>query len=418
MSHDHATERCGCPDYDVTRRSLLKTAGVLSMSGLVTSMVGDVLTSTAYGATNGNVLVVLSLRGGADGLSMVVPHAEAAYAAARPGTKVATSSLLHADPTFGLHPKFAPLSRWWKDGSLAALHAVGLPAPNRSHFEAMEVLEDADPGSAERVGWINRMISSLAGGNVLTGMNLGSTVMPTSLVGPTPTIAAAKLDDLRMPFSDDQRLRGALATMIGTTYGRQGGTVRTAARAAMDLADRAGRIESALDGAGTATYAKYSDAGEALQQAARLIRAGVGVRAVAVDAGGWDHHIGLSWNVASKIEELATNLAAFFTDLGSHADRVTVVTLSEFGRRLQQNGSGGVDHGYGNCVLAMGAGVKGGRYYARWPGLDADDQVDGDLAVTTDYRSVLGEVLGSRFPEVDRSAVFRGVEQTPLGFMA
>ncbi|MEH3032479.1 MAG: DUF1800 family protein [Aeromicrobium erythreum] len=408
---------CGCADYGLTRRSLLKAAGAVGAAGIVTSMIGDALTSTVYGATDANVLVVLSLRGGADGLSMVVPHAEAAYRAARPDTAVATSSLLHADPTFGLHPEFAPLSSWWGDRKVAALHAVGLPAPNRSHFEAMERLEDADPGSPERVGWINRMISSLATGDVLTGMNVGSTTMPTSLVGPAPAVAAEKLDDLQVPFQDDARLRGHVTTMLSSTYGRRGGLARSAANEALALAERAGTIGRALDQDSGATYAKYSDAGEALKQTARLVRAGVGVRAVAIDAGGWDHHTGLRWNVASRIKELATNLDAFFTDLGAHADRVTLVTLSEFGRRLQQNGAGGVDHGYGSCVLAMGAGVDGGKYYARWPGLDEADQVDGDLAVTTDYRTVLAEILASRFPEVDLSTVFPGATGEALGFM-
>lgn len=411
---------CGCPDYSVSRRSLLKTAGLASMAGVATSMFGDVLTSTVYGATNGNVLVVLSLRGGADGLSMVVPHAEAAYAAARPTTKVATTSLLHADATFGLHPAFAPLSPWWSSGQLAALHAVGLPAPNRSHFEAMEAVEDADPGSSARIGWINRMISGLgAAPDVLDQVALGAGSTPTSMMGPAPSLATRRLNDLELPFADDARLLAASTALLRSSYATARGQVGAAGLEALTLGSRATSISSAVKKqAGTATYAPYSDAGDALKHAAELIKAGVGVRAVAVDAGGWDHHVGLAGNVKNSIKELATNLAAFFTDLGPVADRVTVVTLSEFGRRLQENGSAGVDHGYGNCVLAMGAGVKGGQFYARWPGLSDGQQVDGDLAVTTDYRSVLSEILASRFPTVNRSKVFPGVVAKPLGFMA
>ncbi|RYJ06533.1 MAG: DUF1501 domain-containing protein [Actinomycetales bacterium] len=411
---------CGCPDYSVSRRSLLRTAGLATMAGVVTSMVGDVLTSTVYGETDGNVLVVLSLRGGADGLSMVVPHAEAAYARARPTTKVATSTLLHADETFGLHPAFAPLSPWWQGKKLAALHAIGLPAPNRSHFEAMEAVEDADPGSSARVGWINRMISGLSSSpDVLDQLQLGTTTTPTAMIGSAPSLSAVRLDDLAMPLAEDARLLQASSALIRSSYAKAGGMVGAAGIDALDLATRARTIGSAVKNQPSrATYAQYSDAGTALQHAAQLIKAGVGVKAVAIDAGGWDHHVGLSWNVKATIKELATNLAAFFTDLGAAGDRVTVVTLSEFGRRLQENGSAGVDHGYGNCVLAMGAGVRGGQYYARWPGLDAGEQVDGDLAVTTDYRSVLGEILASRFPTVDRSKVFPGVAAAPLGFMA
>lgn len=414
-----ATEPCGCDDYALSRRSLLAAAGAVGLGSVVTSMVGDVLTSTAFGATTGNVLVVLSLRGGADGLSMVVPHAEAAYHAARPSTALKATELLHADATFGLHPEFAPLSSAWTSGSFAAVHAVGLPAPNRSHFEAMEELEDADAGSSARVGWINRMISGLsAEPDVLDAMHLGGTSMPTSLVGPAPTLATRTVDDLTLPFADDTYLTGALQTYFKAAYSRRGGQVGDAGLDALALSRRAAAVAAGAKRppANGAAYAG-GDTGKALAHAAGLITSGLGVRAVAIDAGGWDHHIDVRWNVASRIKELATNLKAFFTDLGSAGDRVTLVTLSEFGRRLKENGARGVDHGYGNCVLAMGAGVKGGQYHARWPGLGTAQQVDGDLGVTTDYRDVVAEILRARFPEVDVSSVFPGLVQKPIGLM-
>jgi uncharacterized protein (DUF1501 family) len=351
---------------------------------------------------------------------MVVPHAESAYYAARPTSAVKATELLHADATFGLHPEFAPLSPWWQSGTLAAVHAVGLPAPNRSHFEAMEELEDADPGSAARVGWINRMISGLtAQPDVLDAMQLGGTAMPTSLVGPAPTVATKSLDDLTLPFSEQGWLTTALQTYAKDAYRRRGGVVGGAGLDALDLAGRAAAIAAGAkrSPANGASYAP-GETGDAMAHAAALITSGLGVRAVAIDAGGWDHHIGVKWNVAAAIKQLATNLRAFFTDLGADASRVTVITLSEFGRRLRENGASGVDHGYGNCVLAMGAGVKGGRYHARWPGLAPAQQVDGDLAVTTDYRDVVAEVLRARFPEVDVSKVFPGLVQQPIGLMA
>jgi uncharacterized protein (DUF1501 family) len=414
------TDDCGCTDYGLTRRSLLASGAALGLGGVVSSMIGDVLTSAVYGATGGNTLVVLSLRGGADGLSMVVPHAESAYHAARPTTALKATELLHADPVFGLHPEFAPVSRWWRAGTLGAVHAVGLPAPNRSHFEAMEALEDADPGSSARVGWINRMISGLsAQPDVLDALQLGSTTMPTSLVGPAPAVATGALDDLSLPFSTDTRVGPALSTFLQSTYRRRGGLVGEAGLDAFDLSRRTRAIADAAR-RGPVNGARYAsgDTGRAMAHAAALITSGLGVRAVAIDAGGWDHHIGLRWNVASRIRELATNLDAFFTDLGDAGSRVTLVTLSEFGRRLRENGANGVDHGYGSCVLAMGAGVKGGQVHARWPGLGTAQQVDGDLAVTTDYRDVVAEVLRSRFPEVDVSAVFPGLVQRPVGLMA
>ena len=195
-------------DYDVSRRSLLKAAGLASMAGVATSMFGDVMTSTVYGAGDGNVLVVVSLRGGADGLSMVVPHGESAYYSARPTTGVAANSLLHQDATFGLHPAFAKLSPMWLLGQMAAIHAVGLPAPNRSHFEAMELVEDADPGSAARVGWVNHMVAGLAESpDVFDGIQVGSTLTPTALLGPAPVPATGQFSDLSGPFPKDAALR-------------------------------------------------------------------------------------------------------------------------------------------------------------------------------------------------------------------
>lgn len=420
----------GCDDYSVTRRSLLKTAGLASMAGVATSMFGDVLTSTVYGATNANVLIVLSLRGGADGLSMIVPHAESAYYGARPRSAVQKSRLLLRDGTFGLHPSFAPLVG--RASQLAALHSVGLPAPDRSHFDAMERLEDADPGTSARVGWINRMVSGLAGTpDVFEGIQVGSTIAPTSLVGPAPTLSTSGFADLSGPFPKDPVLRARVMKGLRSQYKAKGGVVGRAGISALSLANRAAAINASVDKGpkSGATYPKYSELGQALRATAGLIRAGVGVRAVAVDSGGWDHHVDLNWRVDQRIDDLARSLAAFFRDLGSAASRVTVVTLSEFGRRLEENGSHGVDHGYGNAVFVLGAGVKGfvsgpagapvtRGYYSRWPTLAQGKRVDGDLAVTTDYRAVLIEILKSRFPEVNTSRVFPGVRANPLGFMA
>jgi len=411
---------CGCDEYGPSRRSILKVAGLAAMAGVTTSMFGDVLTSTVYGASEGNILVVLSLRGGADGLSMIVPHAESAYYSARPTTAIARARLQVPDGTFGLHPAFAPLVPMWQRGQMAGLHAIGLPAPNRSHFEAMELVEDADPGSSARIGWINRMISGLAASpDVFDGIQIGSTVTPTSLVGPSPSLATGGFGDLMLPFHTDATLKQRVATSLEAQYSSHAGPLGEAGINALALAARAAQIDGSVDEGAPpgVTYPKYSALGEALGTTAGLIRAKVGVKAVAVDAGGWDHHVDLGWRVENNIKELAECLAAFFLDLGADAGRVTVVTLSEFGRRLTENGSRGVDHGYGNAVLVLGAGVAGGTFYSRWPTLGSGQQIDGDLAVTTDYRSVLMEILRARFPTLDLSKVFPGVTSAPLGFM-
>jgi uncharacterized protein (DUF1501 family) len=414
MTDDHVHD-ASCDDYAVSRRSLLKTTGLVGMAGVVTSMFGDVLTSTVYGASNGNVLVVLSLRGGADGMSLVVPHAEPAYYSARPTAGVAASKLLHRDAMFGLHPSFEKLSGMWAGGQMAAIHAVGLPTPNRSHFDAMELVEDADPGSSARVGWLNRMVSGLASpSEAFAGIQLGASVIPTSLAGPFPAIATSGFDELRTPFAKDANMRKRIDGQLRSQYRKFGGRVGTAGVRAVGLSDKAAALQATTNA--SSAY-PGSGLGKALKASASLIRSGAGVKAIAVDSGGWDQHIDISWRVSDTIKDLAACLNAFFLDLGAHADRVTVVTLSEFGRRLSENGARGLDHGYGNAVLVLGAGVKGGQFYSRWPGLGLGKQVDGDLAVTTDYRSVLMEILRARFPEVNTSTVFPGVGLVPLGFM-
>ena len=367
------------------------------------------------------MLVVVSLRGGADGLSMVVPHAEPAYYSARPGQRSRSRGCWCPTPTFGLHPAFLPLVPEWSAGRVAAIHAVGMPAPNRSHFDAMEAIEDADPGSSARVGWLNRMISGLASEPRRLRRHAPRDVDPADLAGrPGADPGDVDFTDLVGPFADNAELRARVLAGIRGQYGRK------QRRHGDHRSERAQsrRPAAAIDGvvsagpSGGATYPKHSDLGKALATTAGLIRSKVGVRAIAVDAGGWDHHVDLKWRVTNSIDELATCLAAFARDLGEHASRVTVVTVSEFGRRLAENGSAGVDHGYGNVMLAMGAGVKGGQFYGRWPGLANDRQVDGDLAVTTDYRSVLAEIVRSRFSSVDVSKVFPGLTDAPLGFMA
>ena len=411
--HDEA-----CADYGVTRRNLLKSAGLLGMAGVSTAMFGDVLTSTAYGATNGNILVVLSLRGGADGMSMMVPHAETSYYSARPNIAVKRETLLAPDATFGLHPSFKPLEGLWNSGRMAAIHAVGLPTPNRSHFEAMELVEDADPGSSERIGWLNRVIGCFTSNDIFDGVQVGETVMPTSLIGPEPSFATSDFGSLSAPWAGHDTYGPRIRTALTAMYADAGTVIGRAGQEAIALDRRTGVIgaEEKKGPQNGAVYPQYNELGEALASSAALIRAGVGVRAIAVDFGGWDHHVDITWRISNQVKAMSECIAAFLTDLGPHASRVTIVTLSEFGRRLDQNGAAGLDHGYGNAVFAFGAGVRGG-YYANWPTLGKGRTVDGDLAVTTDYRSVLSEILEARFPEVGIGTVFPGLTRTTLGFM-
>ena len=401
----------------VSRRTLLGTAaGVAGLSVVYGG--AEVRASAAASAPAPSVLVVVSLRGAADGLSLVVPHADPVYYTARPGISIAADRLLARDGMFGLHPSLAPLLPLWESGRLAAVHATGLPAANRSHFAAMEEIEDASAGSSTRVGWLNRLIGLDALTSPIQGIGLGSGVVPTSLAGPSPAMSASSLDKLSIPGEEDGHAAKRRAS-LRTLWGSDRSVLGDAARDTFTAVDMLRPVVSgSATPAGGATIAR-GDLGDALAHAARIIRGDVGVQVITVDQGDWDMHTGVGTLEWGKLKDsaatFASALAAFFADIGGYGDKVTVVCLSEFGRRVAENANYGLDHGHGNVMFLAGAGVKGGRYYGSWPGLT--NTADADLLVTTDYRSVLTEVVRTRFG-ADSSQVFPGFVGPSLGTMA
>ncbi|CUR60373.1 conserved hypothetical protein [metagenome] len=419
---------CGCPDFATSRRRFLAAAaaGGVGMAGA--SLFGEAFRQVTYGGTpgdGGNVLVVMSLRGGADGLSMVVPRGadHDTLAGYRQGIVVPEASLLGSttDNRFGLHPAFAPLMGMWDAGSFGAVHAVGLPQPNRSHFDAMEVIEDADPGSSARTGWINRMVGT--GATTQTSVNLGSPLLPTSQVGPAPALGASRLADLEVAGlgPKESRKKASLRTMWAKDTTGLGKSMRST----LDVVDLFGDLAegAGLDPADAANPVHTSayppgQLQAVLANTAALIRADLGTEIVTVDYGNWDMHSGLGGTDPStgwmhdQLDHFARSMVAFFADLGASASRVTVVTISEFGRRVEQNGDNGVDHGYGNAMLLLGAGVNGGDVRGAWPTLD--NLTDGDLSMRQDYRSVLWPVLKHRFGATDKARVFPGFTEADV----
>jgi uncharacterized protein (DUF1501 family) len=420
----HLGEADCCSDFTrsrLSRRSILQGAAAVGGGMAVTQMFGDALMqSTFAGTPGGNTLVVISLRGGIDGLGVVVPHGDPAYYAARPTTAVAKNALLCADSFFGLHPSMLPLQPLWNSGELAAIQATGLRVANRSHFSAIEEVEDAAPGSDARTGWINRMIGLGPRNGTLDAVQMGMNFPTTALVGPNPTLATDDLEGLLIPGAERTTQRyGSLQTAWSTSSG----PLASGAREAVAISKGPGQKLKDM-AASTATYPTVwyaSPFAEPLKNAAQLIRADIGTDVIAIDAGNWDLHTNYgnlsSGTMQSNISGFAQALAAFMTDLGALRSRVTVVTISEFGRRVQENGSKGFDHGWGNMMLVAGAGVKGGQYYGRWPGLGTESVIDGDLQVTTDYRNVLGEIVSKRFPDRSVPALFPDLQLAPVGVM-
>jgi uncharacterized protein (DUF1501 family) len=417
---------CGCPDFALSRRRLLAGAAAATGAMAAASLFGDTYRSVAYGAApGGNVVVVLSLRGGSDGLSIVVPKNsidQEVIAAKRPDLAIPTGQLVGGDGDWGLHPALAPLVPMWSAGTFGAVHGVGLPMPNRSHFDAMEEVEEAHPGSNARVGWINRVVGLDPAALPEEQIQFGSSMLPTALQGPAAALGANSVNNLTLPTVWNDVSAGKSLKKIWGGKGTEMSAGMTTALAAVNrLSDVAG---TDLD----PELAKYPAGAlqDVLANTAVLIKADIGAKMITIDYGDWDMHTALGrpqpggW-MYDHLDHLAKSLKAFFDDLGAAGSRVTLVTISEFGRRVTQNGSGaesGVDHGYGNAMLLLGAGVNGGGVRGGWTHLT--NLNEGDVSFAQDYRSVLWEILTSRFAADvagQRSKIFPGLSYVPVGAM-
>ncbi|MEV4347069.1 DUF1501 domain-containing protein [Actinoplanes sp. NPDC049596] len=400
-----------CREKQVRRRTLLGGA----LAGVAVAGVSTTMAYAAPGYT-GDTLVVLSLRGGFDGLSAIVPIGDADYYKARPSIGVPKSQVIAGDGTFGLHPALAPLLPLWQGGKLAAVHAVGQPNPTRSHFAAMDAMENAAPGTSIRTGWLDRMLGVTGASGPLAGVSIGNAMPHRLYAGATPDVSMASVDAFTLAGESAKRPRAAaLRAMYADAPAALAGQALAA--------DRALTATTSLRATAYTPAATYpaTELGAALKDVARLIKAKVGLATATVDCGDWDMHEGLGTGVKGQrmydnLTDLALALAAFTADLGDEGMKsVTLLTVSEFGRRVAENGSHGVDHGHGNAMLVLGGGVRGGKVFTKWPGLSPGALVAGDLAATTDYRSVIGEILQKRCGVGSLAPVFPDVAPSSFG---
>jgi uncharacterized protein (DUF1501 family) len=374
----------------------------------------------AQTAPRGDTLVVIFLRGAADGLNMVVPHAESAYYDLRPSLGIPRpddnrakydARTIDLDGFFGLHPELHPLLEMWQEQHLAIIHACGAPDESRSHFKAMELMErgvDDDRGPAS--GWIGRHLATLNTGSTSPLRAIGLGRLPQrSLSGSVPVSALRSIADFHL--GSDPHTVAQMRAALDTFY-----TGDLSGQETLHILDILQKIDPTQ-----APESRFptTDFGLALRQTAMLIKAEVGLEVAAIDLGGWDTHFAQSGIQATLLKDLSQGLAAFHAEMSDQLGNLTVVTMSEFGRRGAENGSLGTDHGHGSMMMTIGGHVNGGQVHGQWPGLAAEQLVGpGDLAVTTDYRDVLGEILHKRLNNSAIDKVFPGYDFIPRGIVS
>jgi uncharacterized protein (DUF1501 family) len=409
----------------ISRRVFMKNGGLALVSlGFAPSF----LARTAAAETTGRrkVLIAIFQRGALDGLNMVVPFGDPGYYAARPSIAIPRptprmpgqqDAVLDLDGFFGLHPRMAPLRRLWDARQLAIVHACGSPDATRSHFDAQDYMESGTPGvKATQDGWLNRYLKVKEEEHATPFRAVAMAAqMPRTLQGPSPAIAMTQIQNFGL------KQGGALPGSFESQYAAAADAVlKKTGREAFDamhmLQTSTPQNYQPENGA---TYPR-SAYGDALRQIAQLIKADVGLEVGFTEITGWDHHVNegsVTGQIANRLDDFSQGLAALALDLGDRFEDTIILSMSEFGRAVSENGNRGTDHGHGNAMLILGGNIRGGHVYGRWPGLAPEQRYEGrDLAINTDFRDVFGENVVRHLGVRDPRAIFPGYEIRPSNF--
>ena len=414
----------------MNRRYFLKQSGIAFAGFGLIAAAPDVLKQFASAAVLKNdygkkkVLVTIFQRGAVDGLNMVVPHGDSEYYNLRRtiaiGTPDKADGAINLDGFFGLHPALKPLEKFWQSKQLAVVHSVGSPDNTRSHFDAQDYMESATPGvKSTRDGWLNRVLQAKADADAspFRAVSMTST-LPRSLYGRAASVSMTNLSDF--------------AIKAGVyTKSVQGGFEGIWQENSKDNLSETGaetfQAVNFLKQANPAQYKPENGAvypntklGNSLRQIAQLVKAGVGLEVAFAESDNWDTHNnqgGARGQQANLFRDFAASIAAFATDLGKRMDDVVLLTMSEFGRTARENGTRGTDHGHGNAMFILGNSVKGGRVFADWKGLKNEQlNEERDLAVTTDFRDVFGEIASRHLGNKDLTKLFPGYKTSSAQF--
>jgi uncharacterized protein (DUF1501 family) len=373
------------------------------------------------------ILVAIFQRGAADGLNVVVPHGEKAYYSLRPTIAIPRPSrgekredaAIDLDGFFGLHPSLAPLKPLFDQQHLAIVDAVGSPDPTRSHFDAQDYMESGTPGlKATHDGWMNRALPKVEGKvSPVRAVSLGTT-LSRSMAGPNPAIALQSIAGFQV------RDAQAAKQFQDMYMQSKDPAMQTAGRETFEAVSMLQTIQKQTYTPAAGAEYPRGKFGDSLRQIAQLIKADVGVEMAFADIGGWDHHVNevgqraSEGQLANLLTQYGQGLTAFWQDMGDRMADVALVTMSEFGRTAHENGNRGTDHGHANSMFVMGGGVKGGKVYGKWPGLEKEQLYEGrDLALTTDFRDILGELVSKHLGNPTVKGVFPGYAPKFLGMV-
>ncbi|HEY9401371.1 MAG TPA: DUF1501 domain-containing protein [Pyrinomonadaceae bacterium] len=411
----------------MNRRFFLKSGGIalasVGLAGASPSFLQRVVAAqgaTAAGGGRRKTLIAIFQRGAVDGLNMIVPHGEKNYyalrpsiAVARPGKGAGGESAIDLDGFFGLHPALAGFKPMWDAKRLAIVHAAGSPDNTRSHFDAQDYMEAGTPGvKSTPDGWLNRYLQTRLDPNrsPFRGVALAQN-LPRAMQGRAPALAISNLADFSIRAGQSsQTLQGGFEDIYEQATGD---ALRGTGKETFEAIAFLKQVNPAQYKPENGAQYPRTQFGNALLQIAQLVKAGVGLQVAFTDMGGWDTHVnegGARGQLAARLTEFGNGINALYTDLGARRmDDVVILTMSEFGRTVRENGNRGTDHGHANAMFIIGGQTRGGRVYGQWPGLDADKLYDGrDLALTTDFRDVFGEVAAKHLGHADLKRVFPG----------
>jgi uncharacterized protein (DUF1501 family) len=414
----------------LTRRIFLRGSAVV-MAGMGAAPLWLTRAAAAESRKN-KTLVAIFLRGAADGLNIVVPFGDKRYRELRPTLAIAPPSgqnngnggpfgpAIDLDGTFALNGSLQPLKALWDRKQLAIVEATGSPDPTRSHFDAQDYMESGTPGKSVAGGWLNRALpAAAAGASPLRAVAFGNQV-PRTLRGEHEVIAIGNAQQFKIGNEETAAiLRNMYSLSPDAPFRRTGTDAFEAMKMIASIGQGAPDAEGGPGAPGGTRYGQGGELGRSLQELARLIKANAGVEAAFAEIGGWDHHGNENQQLANLLRQFSSAIAAFCQDMGDRMEDIVLVTMSEFGRTVEENGNAGTDHGHGGLMMVLGGAVQGGKVYGKWPGLEKEQLYEGrDLAVTTDFRAVLSELVRGHLGQNDLSAVFPGFQSgAPLGLL-